>query len=72
MSEAPHQRSKREIFEALMQQGVTALHFDPRQLAVRVPKHLRAQPWLVLNYSFRYRLEDLLGDDRGVGAALSF
>ncbi len=66
------ERSKRAAFEELLNDGVTALHFDPRPATVRVPKHLKARPWLVLNYSYRYRLEDFTIDDEGVFASLSF
>ena len=72
MSERSESTSKREAFEDFMERGVTALHFDARQLTVRVPGHLRDRPWLVLNYSYRYRLKDLEINARGVQASLSF
>ena len=72
MSERSESASKREAFEDFMGRGVTALHFDARQLTVRVPGHLRDRPWLVLNYSYRYRIKDLEITARGVQASLSF
>lgn len=63
---------KRQKFLGLLEEGIATLHLDARQLAVRVPRHLKSRSWLVLNYSYRYRLPDLNVDERGVSASLSF
>jgi stringent starvation protein B len=65
-------KEKRKVFEGLLEQGVTALHLDPRREGVDVPPWLRDQPWLVLNYSYRYGIADLRWDDDAVCASLSF
>lgn len=65
-------RQKRELFDRLMQAGVTALHLDPRRSGVQVPGHLTQQSWLVLNWSHRYQISDFHYDEHGVQGSLSF
>lgn len=65
-------REKRKLFAALLQEGVTALHLDPRRPGVIVPGRFGSQGWLVLNYSFRYGIADFRFTDQEVEASLSF
>lgn len=72
MSLVDRNRAKLRCFRHLLETGVTALHFDARRPGVEVPLHLRDDPWLVLNYSYRYNVSDFAFDDAGVTATLSF
>ena len=63
---------KQAIFADLLQQGIAALHIDARRAGVEVPDNLRGRPWLVLNYSYRYHIDDFRFDDSQVFASLSF
>ncbi len=63
---------KRKIFDDMLQAGIAAVHLDARQPGVLVPPHLADQAWLVLNYSWRYRVADFRFDDEAVEASLSF
>lgn len=65
-------QQKRKLFETLLENGIAALHLDPRASGVAVPGHLTDQPVLVLNFSFRYGVRDFRFDDKGVEATLSF
>lgn len=65
-------RAKQRCFRHLLDAGVTALHFDARAAGVQVPEQLRSDPWLVLNYSYRYNVADFTFDDKGVQASLTF
>lgn len=65
-------KDKRKTFEALLEQGIAALHLDPRRAGVQVPPWLRDQAVLVLNYSYRYGIDDFQWDDEAVCASLSF
>lgn len=64
--------TKQEVFGRLLEQGVTALHLDPRRGGVDVPAHLVERPWLVLNFSYQYHIDDFEFDDNTVVASLSF
>jgi len=70
VSETP--KSKWELFGELLQNGITTLHIDARRPEVRVPPHLKNEPWLALNYSYRYGIADFDFDDQIVAASLSF
>ncbi len=63
---------KRKLFEELLGQGIAALHLDPRAAGVQLPRYLKDQPVLVLNYSYRYGVGDFRFDDKVVEATLSF
>ncbi len=64
--------SKQAVFAEMLDQGIAALHLDARQPGVDVPPDLRGRSWLVLNYSYRYNIDDFRFDDRQVFASLSF
>ena len=72
MSLVDRNRAKQRCFRHLLENGVTALHFDARAPGVSVPERLRADPWLVLNYSYRYNVADFTFDENEVRATLQF
>lgn len=63
---------KRRCFERLLDLGVATLHLDPRKPGVQVPKKFAGQEMLLLNYSYRYHIQDFRFDDREVVATLTF
>lgn len=65
-------REKKKLFATLLQEGVTALHLDPRRPGVIVPGRFSDQGWLVLNYSYRYNVADFRFNDQVIEASLSF
>ena len=71
-SRIPQPDIKRDVFEELLKKGVAALHIDARRPGVEVPNDLRDHSCLVLNYSYRYHIEDFKVDDSHVIASLSF
>jgi stringent starvation protein B len=64
--------SKRDALLALLDQGMVMMHLDARRAGVEVPSYLGHEAHLRLNLSYRFLLNDLLIDDWGVGATLSF
>lgn len=72
MSHQERAAQKRAMFAELLQEGIAALHLDPRAPGVQVPARFVGQPQLVLNFSYRYRLHDFEVDDQVVEATLSF
>ena len=64
--------SKREALLALLDRGMVMLHLDARREGVAVPTYLAHEEHLRLNLSYRFLLEDLVIDDWGVSASLSF
>lgn len=69
--EAPA-RDKPAVFQKMLEQGIAALHLDARHMGVAVPSELRGRSWLVLNYSYRFNIDDFTFDDDLVQASLSF
>lgn len=72
MSLVDRNRAKQRCFRHLLETGVTALHLDARAPGVIVPERFRDDPWLVLNYSYRYNVTDFAFDDNEVRASLQF
>lgn len=73
MSETPQPpASKRDALLALLDRGMVMMHLDARREGVSVPQHLAREAHLRLNLSYRFLLDDLLIDDAGVAATLSF
>ena len=66
--------SKHQAFLALLQEGWTSLHLDARREGVVVPAHLKTEAHLVLQYGndLPIPITDLVVDDQGVSATLSF
>jgi stringent starvation protein B len=71
---SPDRPSKHQAFLALLQEGRPSLHLDARREGVVVPEHLKADPHLVLQYGIDLPIpiNDLVVDERGVRATLSF
>ena len=65
-------RSKRAVFETLLEHGIVIVHLDARAVDVQVPRWLRDRSWLTLNFSHRFHIEDFAFDDLVVTASLSF
>lgn len=64
--------SKRVALEYLLGFGKVMLHLDARKPAVEVPPHLKHQPNLALNLSYRFNIPDLQITDAAAQASLSF
>ena len=63
--------SKQAVFAEMLEQGIAALHLDARRPGVEVPPDLSGRCWLVLNYSYRYNIDDFRFDGQQVFASLS-
>lgn len=64
-------QKKREIVESLLDNGMVMVVLDSRRLGVIVPEHLRDDPQLRLNISYRFGLPMRI-DQVGVHATLTF
>ncbi len=63
---------KKEKLLAALDQGTATVQLDARRPGVLVPAHLRAEPQLVLNLSYRFDPPDLAVGEWGVRSTLSF
>src|SRR5437763_758384 len=65
---------KRDVFMALVAEGRTSLFIDARRTGVIIPGYLASDPRLVLLYGYDLAIPipDLVVDDTGVRATLSF
>lgn len=63
---------KKQTLLAFLERGVAMLHLDARRAGVSVPQRYAGQAQLLLKFSYRYGLSDLLIDEWGVRATLSF
>lgn len=59
---------------ALLERSEARVYLDARKDGVRLPAHLRSEPQLRLDYSYGFHppIADLIVDDDGIGATLSF
>ena len=57
---------------AALERGMTMVHLDARRPGVLVPEHLRKEPLLLLNMSYRFTPPDLTVSEWGVRQTLSF
>ena len=59
---------------ALLEKSEARVYLDARKAGVVLPAHLRAEPQLRLDYSYGFHppIADLVIDDQGIGATLSF
>ena len=55
-----------------LDKGLTMVHLDARRAGVIVPEHLRTEPHLLLNLSYRFDPPDLTIGEWGVRSTLSF
>ncbi|MCG3172423.1 MAG: hypothetical protein GMKNLPBB_00575 [Myxococcota bacterium] len=63
---------KKAALLELMEMGLTMIHLDARRDDVLVPSHLKINPCLRLNLSYKFHIPDLTIGDDGLGATLSF
>lgn len=70
---SPHP-SKKEVALSILAKSNLLVHLDPRRTGVVVPPTLRAQPRLTLEVGYRMAvpITDLVVDDAGISATLSF
>lgn len=66
-----HSEKKRELVEALLDKGMTLVALDGRLEGVVLPAHLRSDPQVRLNLSYRFGMPIEL-DEGGVRATLTF
>lgn len=66
-----HSDRKRKLLEALLAKGMVLVALDGRAPGVDLPKHLRDDPQVRLNLSYRFGLPMEI-DDEGVRATLTF
>ena len=55
-----------------LEQGLTMIHLDARRPGVLVPEHLKHEPHLLLNLSYRFDPPDLAVGEWGVRCTLTF
>lgn len=55
-----------------LEQGLTMIHLDARRPGVLVPEHLKQEPHLLLNLSYRFDPPDLAIGEWGVRSTLTF
>jgi stringent starvation protein B len=55
-----------------LEQGLTMIHLDARRPGVLVPEHLKHEPHLLLNLSYRFEPPDLAVGEWGVRCTLTF
>lgn len=63
---------KLRVFEDFLAHGIASVVFDPRSDSVKVPEHFRNDAQMVLNFSYRFHIDDFRFDNDGVGATLTF
>lgn len=57
---------------AALERGMTMVHLDARRPGVLVPDHLKKEPHLLLNLSYRFSPPDLTVSEWGVRQTLTF
>lgn len=66
-----HSEKKRELVEALLEKGMTLVALDGTHPGVDIPEHLRGDPQVRLNLSYRFGMPMEI-DEAGVRATLTF
>jgi len=69
--ENPRLEKQRKL-EAMLECGVAMVYLDAQKPGVRLPMHLQAHPYVMLNFSYRFSPPDLNVNPWGVSATLSF
>lgn len=64
--------SKKERLLASLDKGMTMIHLDARRPGVLVPEHLKGEPHLLLNISYRFDPPDLSVGEWGIRSTLTF
>jgi hypothetical protein len=70
--EDPLALKKLGVFKRYIEEGMVSLTLDPRIKGVSVPDRFADRPELVLNFSYRFFIDDFLFNEHGVCASLSF
>ena len=65
-------QEKQSKLESMLQKGVAMVYLDTHKPGVRLPQHLATQPYVALNFSYRFSPPDLAVNTWGVRATLSF
>lgn len=60
------------VFKKYIEQGMVSVTLDPRIEGVSVPDHFVNRPELVLNFSYRFFIDDFAFNEHAVCASLSF
>lgn len=60
------------VFKKYIEQGMVSVTLDPRIEGVSVPDHFTNRPELVLNFSYRFFIDDFSFNEHAVCASLSF
>ncbi len=63
---------KKQKLLAALDQGMTMIHLDARRAGVIVPDHLKNEPHLLLNLSYRFDPPDLTVGEWGIRSTLTF
>jgi hypothetical protein len=65
---------KQEVMIHLMEDAWVLVHLDPRKKGVELPPHLQKDKRLILQYGYNMPMPiyDLVVDERGISATLSF
>lgn len=63
---------KKERILAALDKGMTMIHLDARRPGVLVPAHLKGEPHLLLNLSYRFDPPDLTVGEWGIRSTLTF
>ena len=66
--------NKVEVMRSLLERSEARVYLDARREGVLLPPHLRAEPQLRLDYSYSFHppIADLVVNDEGIAATLSF
>lgn len=67
-----HELPKKDVVLALLEQGLTMVHLDPRRPEVDVPQSFKSDPVLRLNLSYRFGIPDFEVGDDGIVCTLHF
>lgn len=70
--EDPLALKKLDIFKQYIENGMVSVTLDPRIKGVSVPPRFADRPELVLNFSFRFFIDDFAFNEHAVCASLSF
>jgi stringent starvation protein B len=74
VSSPPAPPSKKDVMLTLLERAEARVHLDARRPGVLLPAHLRGQSHLRLDYGYGFTppIHDLVIDDEGIHATLSF
>ncbi len=67
-----NENTKRTTLLRLLEDGMTMIHLDPQVAGVKLPKSLASDPFVNLNLSYRFHIDDFDVGEETVSATLSF